>query len=181
MKPIISSLLLGACVIASGVDGRTKQTTTSSQNSDQVGVIHSVAADGSLKSLEECAGQFHSSGSGGVTIAFLACRNPKSSVRLKAGTPFEFQVRLHKDNLNKKYYLYPVAVKGDLRAFNVAAPPKGPRLIATTATRVGDVLKMKPVRPLPAGEYIFVTFSQMMGTKIIIPPDAYLFGIDPPM
>lgn len=181
MKPIISNLLLGACVIASGVVGQTKQTTMSLQNPEQVGVIHSVEADGSLKSLEECAGQFHSSGSGGVTIAFLACRNPKSSVRLKAGTPLEFQVRLHKDNLNKKYSLYAVATKGDLRAFYVAAPPRGPRLIPTTATRTGELLRIKTARPLPAGEYIFVTFTQMMGIKTIIPPDVYLFRIDPPV
>ena len=178
MKPIIVSLVFGVCVMTFAVDLKQPAAATL-QNPEQLGVMHFVNSDGSLKSLEECRGTFHSSGSGGVTIAFLGCRDPKSSVRLKGGAALEFVLRLPKDDRSTKYSLYPVSAKGDLRAFYVAAPPRGPRLIPTTATREGELLKIKTLRPVPAGEYIFVTFTQMMGIKTIIPPSAYLFGVDP--
>lgn len=180
MKPIIVSALFVLCLVMLAADLRRPAAATV-QNPEELGVIHLVNADGSLKSLEECRGTFHSSGSGRVTIAFLGCNDPKSSVRLKGGVPLEFVVRLHKDYLNTKYSLYSVAVMGDVRALHVAAPPKGPRVIPTTATRVGELLKMKTVRPVPPGEYIFVSFTEIAGIKTIIPPSAYLFGVDPPM
>ena len=148
---------------------------------EKTGVIYYVEpADGSLQPLEACSGEF-SSGKGSPAISFLACRGAKGSFRLKTNAKLEFVVRLAADS-KEKYFLYPVITKGDVRALDIRQPARTPMrpAIPTNVVKSGDLMTIKPLRPLAAGEYIFVFFIEIAGMRTVIPNFAFSFGLDAP-
>lgn len=167
-------------LLANGFD---KSNQSQQPTPEKVAMIYYVEpADHSLRALEECSGDFVGSGNGSTVISFLACKGAKASFRLKTNAKLEFVVRLASADSKKKYLLYPVLIKGDLRALNMSQSARTPMrpAIPTNVVKSGDLVTIKPLRALAGGEYIFVSFSEIVGMRTVIPGDAFNFGLDAP-
>ncbi|MGQ0763513.1 MAG: hypothetical protein ACT4OT_16070 [Acidobacteriota bacterium] len=176
-------LLATVFVVAALAHAYDKPNGRQQPKPQKSGVIYYVEpADGSLQPLEACSGEF-SSGKGSPAISFLACRGAKGSFRLKTNAKLEFVVRLAADS-REKYFLYPVLTitKGDVRSLNIHQPARTPMrpAISTNVVKSGDLMTIKPLRPLAAGEYIFVFFIEIAGMRTVIPNFAFSFGLDAP-